>query len=290
MSSQCWLPGRTGREHELGRITTNGQHLPTPSFASSALGSMLGPRNVCPARFAFARLRPRAPSAASSSRPTPTSLRCLAQRHALRTKAAGAAPAAASTQETPPTLGQAAWSTTLKLACAAPVALFLLYHVVSLAQVQGGSMRPTFNAEVTHANQKHMGDIVVLNKWTPGMRRYTVGDIVTLTDPDRSDLELTKRILALEGDVVAVRGAGSHSDQRILAAVQDWEEKGGKRTAYICVPPGHAWVEGDASLMDFDKAGPAVHDQSRDSRSFGPVSPQSRRALIGAYESQLTSG
>lgn len=173
--------------------------------------------------------------------------------------------------EHPPTLRQIVWSFSFKLACAAPVALFVVYHVVSLAQVQGGSMRPTFNTEVTGLGEKHAGDIVVLNKWTPGMRKYTVGDIVTLTDPDNPDLELTKRILALEDDVVAVHGVTNASDQRILAAVQESEQKNGQTTAYVRIPPGHAWVEGDASLMDLNKAGPAQRDQSRDSRTYGPV-------------------
>lgn len=173
--------------------------------------------------------------------------------------------------EHPPTLRQIVWSLSFKLAWAAPVALFVVYHVVSLAQVQGGSMRPTFNTEVTELGETHAGDVVVLNKWTPGMRKYTAGDIVTLTDPDNPDLELTKRILALEDDVVAVHGVTHASDQRILAAVQESERKNGQTTAYVRVPPGHAWVEGDASLMDLNKAGPAQRDQSRDSRTYGPV-------------------
>lgn len=242
-----------------------GRMLPGPSL--SRLGPCTAPRLLASQRARIVPVQAVAPRSYAATAPRPPSKK--SSRGTRPSSDPGHASSGNLDPPSPSLLGTA-WSLTIKVACAAPIALFVVYHVVSLAQVQGGSMRPTLNAEVTELGTKHAGDIVVLNKWTPGMRKYTVGDVVTMTDPDNPSLELTKRILALEDDVVAVHGVGPSSDQRILAAIVDHKEND-RSTVYVRIPPGHAWVEGDASILDLHPMGPAQHIQSRDSRTYGPV-------------------
>ncbi|PWN47231.1 LexA/Signal peptidase, partial [Violaceomyces palustris] len=138
-----------------------------------------------------------------------------------------------------------------------PVAAFITSHIFSIGNVTGGSMSPTFNGpyqEASMANSR--SDLVLLNRWAAGTHSYRVGDIVTLISPMDPNLLLTKRILALPGDVVRFWKQGS------------WTR--------IKIPPGHAWLEGDASVFvksnNLDpRTAPIPLGKSRDSREFGPV-------------------
>lgn len=75
---------------------------------------------------------------------------------------------------------------------------------------------------------------------------------------------LTKRILALPGDVIRVptpNSSSSSSSKPIFTRIK--------------IPDGHAWVEGDSSSNErtgIGKSGGSLADKSRDSREFGPVS------------------
>ncbi|KZO98193.1 LexA/Signal peptidase [Calocera viscosa TUFC12733] len=106
----------------------------------------------------------------------------------------------------------------------------------SLITIRGTSMQPTFNP---HGGQR---DTVLLNRWVGKWAplSFRRGDVVTLRDPTNPGLRITKRILALEGDVV-----------RTLPPYPD---------TYVVIPPFHAWVEGDEPF------------RSSDSNHFGPVS------------------
>ncbi|KAN0064302.1 hypothetical protein ACQY0O_002493 [Thecaphora frezii] len=152
-----------------------------------------------------------------------------------------------------------------------PVAAFITNHVCSIGNVTGASMSPTFNGpfeEACLANSR--SDVVLLNRYVAAMRRYKVGDIVTLISPIDPNMLLTKRIVALEDDVVRTWAPAASGS-------------GGGRWVRIKVPKGHVWVEGDAkvdllpgSLGRAAAYGPApaaawAKGKSRDSREFGPV-------------------
>ena len=94
----------------------------------------------------------------------------------------------------------------LRIVAWLPVALFVTHHVVTLANVHGTSMSPTFNP-VSDEQRARPGppppsDIVLLNKLVSTTRQYKKGDIVTLYSPQEPTKLITKRILALGGDTV----------------------------------------------------------------------------------------
>lgn len=98
---------------------------------------------------------------------------------------------------------------------------------------------------------------------------------ILMLSPIRSPLHpaqlLTKRIIALPGDVIRVPTPNSTSTSATSTGRQNFTR--------IKIPPGHAWVEGDSSLAERTVVGKSARseaDKSRDSREFGPVSEQMR--------------
>lgn len=153
-----------------------------------------------------------------------------------------------------------------------PVAAFITSHVCSIGNVTGASMSPTFNGPREEALAAGAGsDVVLLNRSVQVTQQYEVGDIVTLVSPLEPRLLLTKRIIALPGDMVRTWAPASDDAQ---------SSKGKGRWTRIKVPPGHVWIEGDAAVdiapSSFGHAAsgiapPGVQTKSRDSREFGPV-------------------
>ena len=95
-------------------------------------------------------------------------------------------------------------------------------------------MQPTFNGR-----GEHTCDAVLLNKLSVLLSHYGRGDVVVLRAPHEPKEMLTKRIIGMEGDVVARRGRSGE---------------------LVHVPRGHIWVEGDNEAS------------SNDSNGFGCVS------------------
>ncbi|WVN86695.1 uncharacterized protein L203_101867 [Cryptococcus depauperatus CBS 7841] len=118
-----------------------------------------------------------------------------------------------------------------------PVGMFFTRHVYSLATVTGGSMQPTFNPDLQTNPLQH--DVVLLERWSVALNRFQKGDVVTLWSPQNPQLLTTKRIIALEGDLVQ-------------PLCPSW-------SAPVRIPPGHCWVEGDSKY------------QTRDSNTYGPI-------------------
>ncbi|KAI0750916.1 peptidase S24/S26A/S26B/S26C [Daedaleopsis nitida] len=124
-----------------------------------------------------------------------------------------------------------------------PLGLFVTEHGVNVKAVKGRSMQPTLNPD-----DSPFRDIVLFDRFSIRlMQRYERGDVVALKSPIDSKL-VVKRIIALEGDTV-----------KTLPPYPDAE---------VCVPPGHAWVEGDEPF------------RTEDSNRFGPVP-------LGLIESRL---
>lgn len=65
-------------------------------------------------------------------------------------------------------------------------------------------MQPTFNPDL-YKNPLHH-DVVLLDKWSVALGRFRRGDVVTLWSPQNPELLTTKRVVALEGDVVSTPG------------------------------------------------------------------------------------
>lgn len=105
-----------------------------------------------------------------------------------------------------------------------------------VAKVDGLSMQPVLNPDPA------VNDYVFLKRWALDVNR---GDIVSLSSPKDPRQKLIKRVVGLEGDVIATLCY---------------------RKPFVKVPTGHCWVEGDHA------------GHSLDSNHFGPVS----RGLIQA--------
>lgn len=126
--------------------------------------------------------------------------------------------------------------------------------------------QPTFNPTI-QAEPLH-NDVVVLERWSVSLGRFRRGDVVTLwsacpssphgtltiRSPTEPNTLTTKRIIALEGDLVYPVKPSTHSVVRI--------------------PEGHCWVEGDS------------RHRSRDSNTYGPVSSS---AIEGRPETETRS-
>lgn len=102
---------------------------------------------------------------------------------------------------------------------------------VDVTMCIGPSMLPTFNS---------VGDVVIMERVTPHLKRYRRGDVVIAKSPTVIDQTVCKRIRGLEGDTVILPGP-----ERMHSSIK--------------IPPGYVWLEGDNSA------------NSTDSRYYGPV-------------------
>lgn len=117
-----------------------------------------------------------------------------------------------------------------------PVICTVANHFYQPYQVTGSSMAPTFNPATTTTAQ----DVVLVSKYKATERELQRGDIVMFNSPMNAEKVVTKRVVAIQGDVVLPRHPYP------------------KRT--VVVPRNHFWVEGDNSLHSIDL------------NTFGPVS------------------
>ncbi|WOO76554.1 Mitochondrial inner membrane protease subunit 2 [Vanrija pseudolonga] len=141
-----------------------------------------------------------------------------------------------------------------------PVGMFVGRHVYSVSRITGRSMLPTFNED---HDQTGWDDVVLLDRWSWSWGRWALqrGDVVTLWSPREAENLTTKRIVALEGDIVTPRDPKTRM-RRTNDPLPDLSP--------YRIPPGHVWVEGD-------NAGESV-----DSNTYGPVA-------IGLIQARVTS-
>lgn len=118
-----------------------------------------------------------------------------------------------------------------------PVFYVVSEHVAYIGVVDGISMKPTFNPDSSPVSSK---DRVLL--WKLGVKNITnlkVNDVIFLKSPMNSNQIYTKRIKALQSDLIIPRYPDTRSK--------------------VLIPLHHVWVEGDN-----------IH--SIDSNTYGPIS------------------
>ena len=129
------------------------------------------------------------------------------------------------------------------------IALFVNVFVAQAMVVHGPSMQPNL-----HYDQRVMVEKVTY-RLMHGPRR---GDVVVIDVPGE-DEPLIKRVVALPGEMVEVRGGRVFVDGQLQE--EPWTTRqGGPDYPPTVMPPLHIFVLGDN------------RGSSRDSRSFGPVS------------------
>ncbi|EFX02699.1 mitochondrial inner membrane protease subunit [Grosmannia clavigera kw1407] len=118
-----------------------------------------------------------------------------------------------------------------------PVAVWFNSAVVEVTRIEGPSMHPFLNSHFGESLERDW----VLNCKLYAQEGLQRGMIVFLRSPVHPEVVSVKRVIGLEGDVVQTRRPYP--------------------TAYVRVPAGHVWVEGDAG-----------EGRSLDSNTYGPVS------------------
>ena len=129
------------------------------------------------------------------------------------------------------------------------IALFVNVFVAQAMVVHGPSMQPNL-----HYDQRVMVEKITY-RLIHGPRR---GDVVVIDVPGE-DEPLIKRVVALPGETVEVRGGQVFIDGQMQE--ESWAtQQGGPDYPPTVMPPLHVFVLGDNRAS------------SRDSRAFGPVS------------------
>jgi signal peptidase I len=143
----------------------------------------------------------------------------------------------------------AAWDVVGTVVPAVLMALLLNVFVVQATSIDGPSMQPNLYGGYRVMTEK------ITYHYVHGPQR---GDVVVIDMPGE-EIPLIKRVVALPGETVEVRGGHVLIDGQPLAEpwVTHW---GGRDYPATFVPPLHVLVLGDN------------RPSSRDSRSFGPVS------------------
>lgn len=123
-------------------------------------------------------------------------------------------------------------------------------------RVNGDSMAPTL----------HDGEVYRVSKRESIQR----GDVIAFRS-DQESLTYIKRVIALPGERVAIRGNHVYINDRKLAEPYLPNHPDIKDVAMITVPPAHFYVLGDERLDSYD------------SRHFGPIS---RSRVIGKLQTE----
>jgi len=130
------------------------------------------------------------------------------------------------------------------------VALVVRTYGVQVFRVDGESMLPT----LVH------GDRLLVNKLVYRFRPPAPGEVVVIADPANPGRHIVKRVIAVAGDEVTVRGDAVWVNGRRLA--EPYVNPGSPGTydvGPLTIPPGYVWVMGDN------------RGASLDSRLLGPI-------------------
>jgi signal peptidase I len=137
------------------------------------------------------------------------------------------------------------WAETVILAIV--VALLIRAFLIQVYKVDGDSMVPT----LTH------GDRLIVFKLIYRLRGPQPGEIVVLKDPFDKGRDLIKRVIAVGGETVEIRGGIVHVDGKPVR--EEYRTPGVYDHGPVTVPERHIFVMGDNRMA------------SLDSRWIGPV-------------------
>lgn len=118
------------------------------------------------------------------------------------------------------------------------IVLFIAIYVVSLAQVVGPSMKPTY------VN----GDIVIIDKVSYRFKDINRGDIIALNND--SNKNLIKRVIGLPGETINIKNNrvyinGEALEEEYISSDILMEDFKLKDIGYGAVPEGYYFVLGD---------------------------------------------
>jgi signal peptidase I len=130
------------------------------------------------------------------------------------------------------------------------IALLIRTFVVEVYRVEGASMEQTL----------HSGERVLVNKFLyRWVRKPRPGDIIVFRYPRQPDRDFIKRVVAVEGDTVEIRGGVVYVNGQPFAEAPTALRSDEDSPHPITVPPDSVWVLGDN------------RNNSEDSRYFGEV-------------------
>jgi len=138
-------------------------------------------------------------------------------------------------------------------------ALIIRTFVVEVYQVSGHSM----------TNTLHDHERVLVNKFIYRFRDPQPGDIIVFKYPRQPDRGFIKRVVAVEGDAVEIRGGKVYVNGELFPEVDTVRMSGGDFGPYV-VPEDSVFVLGDN------------RSNSEDSRYFGEVPIENIRGLAVA--------
>lgn len=157
------------------------------------------------------------------------------------------------------------------VAIAFAVAYVLKLFVVQPFYIPSGSMEPTLMP----------GDRILVNKFIYRFRKPRPGDIVVFIAPhDAAKRDFIKRIVAVEGQEVAMRDGRLHIDGKAVREPYVADSADHSDFGPITVPAGSVFVMGDNRA------------NSSDSRVFGPLPEKSilGKAFIVYWPLRLAPG
>jgi signal peptidase I len=145
-------------------------------------------------------------------------------------------------------VANAVWELVITVCPALLVALFINVFVAEAALVEyGPSMQPNL----------YRGDRVIAEKVSYRFHLPHRGDVV-IADRPGNEVSLIKRVVALPGETVEVRGGHTFINEEQIE--EPWVTNfGGPSYPPTVVPPDHVFILGDN------------RSNSRDSRTIGPV-------------------
>ena len=124
---------------------------------------------------------------------------------------------------------------------ASVVAIFVVTFLLQISRVEGVSMQPTLRG----------GEYTLVNKITYRRSPPRRGDVVVFEAPNDPRVDYIKRVIALPGETVEVRGGtvrvnGAPLDERYSVEQPDYE------LPKLTVPDGHLFVLGDNRNRSYD--------------------------------------
>lgn len=124
--------------------------------------------------------------------------------------------------------------------------------VAAVALVRGVALEPRLVSSPSMEPTLHVGSTVLVDKLTIRWREVGIGDVVVFTSPEDGH-DAVKRVVAVEGQTVALRDAVLHVDGVAVHEPQvDLSRIDGTWFGPVTVPDGAVFVMGDSRAGSID--------------------------------------